>query len=213
MLAKLPEESADDDALPGAEPASPRSRTCRAGSTAPASRASPSARPARRPSSRPAAGTFLPLSIDAEGAVAPAELITVEPEDPRPITAVSFLLGGQSVVFGDEAGRVSSWFRVRTAENPNLRLFRKIHVFEPMPAAVTAIGISTRNKGFVTADAKGDIWLRYNTSDRTLLRFSGRGSPADRSPESPGRATASSKSRRPACCPPGRSRIRTRKPR
>ncbi len=91
---------------------------------------------------------------------------------------MSFLLGGQSIVFGDEEGRVSSWFRVRSPENPNQRLFRKIHVFEPMPAAVTAIGISTRNKGFVTADAKGDIWLRYNTADRTLLRFSGRGSPA-----------------------------------
>jgi phosphate transport system permease protein len=47
-----------------------------------------------------------------------------------------------------------------------------------MPAAVTAIGISTRNKGFVTADAKGDIWLRHNTSDQTLLRFSGSGGPA-----------------------------------
>jgi phosphate transport system permease protein len=175
---KLAEESEGGEALPGAEPEKPvlldlsgrlegaRVTGLAVGETGQEAVATTSA------------GSFLPLSIDGEGAITPAELVVVDPKNPKPITAVTFLLGGQSIVFGDGEGRVSSWFRVRTAADSNVRLFRRIHVFAPMPAAVTAIGISTRNKGFVTADARGDIWLRYNTSDQTLLCFSGRGSPA-----------------------------------
>ncbi len=176
VAVKLPEE--EEDALPGAEAAapsledlSPRLAGARVTGIA-------VGETGQEAVAATAAGALLPMAIDSEGAIAPAELVTVEPEDPSPVTAVAFLLGGQSVVVGDEKGRVSSWFRVRSPENPNLRLFRKIHVFSAMPAAVTAIGISTRNKGFVTADAKGDIWLRHNTSDQTLLRFTGAGAPA-----------------------------------
>ena len=173
---KLPEE--EEDALPGAEPATPTVEDLSARLAGARVTGIAVAETGQEAVAATAAGSFLPMSVDSEGTITPAELVTVEPQDPSPVTAVAFLLGGQSVVFGDEKGRVSSWFRVRSPENPSLRLFRKIHVFDPMPAAVTAIGISTRNKGFVTADAKGDIWLRHNTSEQTLLRFSGRGAPA-----------------------------------
>jgi phosphate transport system permease protein len=120
-------------------------------------------------------GEFLPFAIGPEDAI-PEGPLRLETTDPAPVTAAVFLLGGQSAVFGDARGRVSSWFRVRTPDNPSLRVHRKIHVFEPMPAAVTAIGISTRNKGFVTGDASGRLWLRHNTSEQTILRFPGTGS-------------------------------------
>jgi phosphate transport system permease protein len=121
-------------------------------------------------------GELVAVSV-SDGEPSLEEPFVAEPEGPAPITALGYLLGGQSVVIGDEKGRVSSAFRVRAAENPQARPYRKIHTFAPMPAAVTAIGISTRNKGFVTGDAKGNLWLRHNTSEQTLLRFPGRGSP------------------------------------
>ncbi len=173
--AKLPGESEETDALPGAEPPQPVLEDLSerlAGARVTASRRRRDR--VRRPSSRPTAGTFLPMSIDAEGTIAPADLLVVEPEDPRPDHGGG-LRPRRAVgrLRGREGPRLVLVPRAR-AENPNLRLFRKIHVFDPMPAAVTAIGISTRNKCFVTADAKGDIWLRHNTTEKTLLRFAGR---------------------------------------
>ncbi len=173
---KLPEE--EEDALPGAEPSGPSLENLSPRLVGARVTGIAVGETGQEAVVATAAGTFLPMSVDSEGVITPAELVTVEPGDPSPVTAVAFLLGRQSIIVGDEKGRVSSWFRVRSPENPSLRLFRKIHVFDPMPAAVTAIGISTRNKGFVTADAKGDIWLRHNTSEQTLLRFPGDGSPA-----------------------------------
>ncbi len=178
VAVKLPEEEGEEDTLPGAEPSAPTIENHSGKLLGARVTGIAVGETGQEAVVATAAGTFLPIGIDSDGALSFADLETVEPQDPSPVTAVAFLLGGQSAVFGDEKGRVSSWFRVRSPENPSLRLFRRIHVFDPMPAAVTAIGISTRNKGFVTADAKGDVWLRHNTSDQTLLRFGGRGAPA-----------------------------------
>jgi phosphate transport system permease protein len=46
-----------------------------------------------------------------------------------------------------------------------------------MPSGVRIIGISTRNKSFATADRQGNLWLRHNTSERTLLKIGGTGAP------------------------------------
>ena len=119
-------------------------------------------------------GFFLPIAIDSDGAATPETMIFAE-ASPAPITAAAFLLGAQSVVLGDARGRVSSWFRVRSPDNPGLRPYRKIHVFDSMPAGVETIGVSTRNKGFVTADRQGRLWLRHNTSERTLVKLAGHG--------------------------------------
>ncbi|HEY3123983.1 MAG TPA: hypothetical protein VGK70_07940, partial [Thermoanaerobaculia bacterium] len=115
-------------------------------------------------------GFFVPITIDEAGVATPETPIFTE-ASPAPITAAAFLLGGQSLVVGDARGRVSSWFRVRSPDNPSLRLYRKIHVFDPMPSGVVTIGISTRNKGFITADRQGRLWLRHNTSERTLVKL------------------------------------------
>ena len=121
-------------------------------------------------------GSFLPITIGEDGTATPESPVLLE-ASPAPITAAAFLLGGQSVAFGDARGRVSSWFRVRSPDNPGLRVYRRIHVFDPMPSGVTTIGISTRNKGFATADQQGRLWLRHNTSERTLVRLPGTGAP------------------------------------
>jgi phosphate transport system permease protein len=178
-IAKLPDAGEEEDAMPGAEPAVPTVEDLSSHLAGAKVSAIAVGETGQEAVVATESGSFVPLAIDSEGAVVAAEPLVVEPGDTVPITSAAFLLGGQSAVFGDAKGRVSSWFRVRSAENPNLRLFRRIHVFAPMPAAVTAIGISTRNKGFVTADARGDLWLRHNTSDQTLLRLQGGGGAAE----------------------------------
>jgi phosphate transport system permease protein len=122
-------------------------------------------------------GFFLPMTIDGNGAATP-ETPVFAGASPAPITAASYLLGGQSVVLGDARGRVSSWFRVRSPDNPSVRVYRRIHVFDPMPSGVVTMGVSTRNKGFVTGDRQGRLWLRHNTSERTLVKVAGTGMPA-----------------------------------
>jgi phosphate transport system permease protein len=122
-------------------------------------------------------GFFLPITIDETGVATPETPIFTE-ASPAPITAAAFLLGGQSVVLGDARGRVSSWFRVRSPDNPSVRRYRRIHLFDPMPSGVVTIGVSTRNKGFVTSDRQGRLWLRHNTSERTLVKLPGAGGAA-----------------------------------
>ncbi|MEO5957763.1 MAG: ABC transporter permease subunit, partial [Opitutaceae bacterium] len=46
---------------------------------------------------------------------------------------------------------------------------RRIHAFEKMPAAVTFIQPSARDKGFVAGAADGTLKLYFTTSERTLL--------------------------------------------
>jgi len=123
-------------------------------------------------------GDFLPITLDPSGSPSAGDAVVVAPESPAPVTAAAFLLGGESLVLGDSKGRVSSWFRVRTPDNPDVRVYRRIHLFEPMPGGIRAVGISTRNKGFVTADARGRLWLRHNTSEQTVLKLGATGSPA-----------------------------------
>jgi phosphate transport system permease protein len=122
-------------------------------------------------------GFFVPITIDDAGVATPEAPIFTD-ATPAPITAAAFLLGGQSVVLGDARGRVSSWFRVRSPDNPSVRQYRRIHLFDPMPSGVVTIGVSTRNKGFVTSDRQGRLWLRYNTSERTLVKLPGVGGAA-----------------------------------
>jgi phosphate transport system permease protein len=103
-----------------------------------------------------------------------------EPDTPRladtatlgraPITVLALLLGDRTLVAGDQAGAVSTWQVLAPPGGGPARLTR-INEFEPHGAAVTAIGVSRRDKGFVTADGSGRMKLRYGTTGETLLTF------------------------------------------
>jgi phosphate transport system permease protein len=95
-----------------------------------------------------------------------------------PLTAVEFGLGGNSVIVGDQGGRLSGWFRARAGSEGDLAMV-KAHEFEPQGAPIVSIGSSTRERSFVTGAADGSIFLRHLTSERTLLRFPKSGAPAD----------------------------------
>jgi phosphate transport system permease protein len=94
-----------------------------------------------------------------------------------PVTSMAVALGDNTVIVGGRDGSVSGWFEVRDpASGAGGKRFRRVHVFRPHETDVVAIASSARNRGFLTADAGGEIRLNYLTSDRTLLRLKpGRG--------------------------------------
>ena len=83
------------------------------------------------------------------------------------VSALAYALGEISLVVGDAAGHVSTWFKV---EEAGQRSYRKIHAFAPHAAAVTHIAASARNKQFLTADAEGAIALHHLTSEQTTFQ-------------------------------------------
>src|SRR5262245_15909479 len=93
---------------------------------------------------------------------------TVEASGDRaPVRVLGFLIGDRTLVTGDEAGGVSSWQVVQSAGAE--RRLTRIHQFEPHGATVVGFAPSRRDKGFVTADAKGQLHVSFGTTGRTLL--------------------------------------------
>jgi phosphate transport system permease protein len=88
---------------------------------------------------------------------------------PSAITAMDFIIGDVSLLLGFADGSVESWFGVRESETDTLKPIHRIHTFEKMPTAVTAIQPSARDKGFVAGSADGTMKLYFTTSERTLL--------------------------------------------
>ncbi|MBI2487653.1 MAG: ABC transporter permease subunit [Deltaproteobacteria bacterium] len=93
------------------------------------------------------------------------------------ITALGFLIGDRSLIVVDEAGDTSTWFLVRDEESPGAKRLEKIHELASHQAPVTAIAASARDKGFLSADSKGNIILQYATSERKLLEIPGQSIP------------------------------------
>src|SRR6266545_3348076 len=66
---------------------------------------------------------------------------------------------------------------VRQTNQINSTRLQAIHSFASHPAAVTGISPSQRDKGFITGDAQGNLFVHYSTSAQTILKFSGNGTP------------------------------------
>jgi phosphate transport system permease protein len=88
------------------------------------------------------------------------------------ITALDFLIGGGSFVAGTADGHVSGWFRAPVGTGGAYGLVRA-HEFERQPAAVRAIAPSSRDRSFATVGDDGAVWLRHQTSERTLVQVPG----------------------------------------
>ncbi|MCS6927732.1 MAG: ABC transporter permease subunit, partial [Candidatus Binatia bacterium] len=85
------------------------------------------------------------------------------------VSALGWVLGDRSLIVGDTAGNVSVWFQVRDPQDPTLFPYRRIHVLRAHDAPVTAVAPSPRDKGFISADRNGTIFLHHATSTQTLL--------------------------------------------
>jgi len=84
------------------------------------------------------------------------------------VTALGFLIGDRTLVTGDGLGAVATWQIVPVPAGGPRRLTH-IHRFQGHGRPVVAIDASKRDKGFVTADAQGQVYVHYGTSGQTLL--------------------------------------------
>lgn len=82
------------------------------------------------------------------------------------ITQFQLLLGGSSLLVGDDQGRLSQWFFVR--QESGLPQLTHIRDFSRTAGAVTAMTTEQRRKGFATVDANGGLSLYYATADRRV---------------------------------------------
>ncbi len=89
------------------------------------------------------------------------------------VTALSYLIGDRSLAIGSSAGDVSVWMPVRQAQESSTTRFRLIHQFDAHPSSVTVISPSLRDKGFITGDTQGNLFVHYSTSSQTLLKLQG----------------------------------------
>ncbi len=87
------------------------------------------------------------------------------------VTAMASLIGDRALAVGSAAGQVAVWMPVREAADSNVTKMKAVHRFSPHAGAVTGMTISQRDKGFITADATGEIRLHHSTSEQTLLQL------------------------------------------
>lgn len=85
-----------------------------------------------------------------------------------PVTALSLLVGGRSLVAGHADGSLSVWFRVRTGR-ARTELVRA-HRFDSQGAAIRALAPSGRGRSFLALGADGALGLYHSTSERVLWR-------------------------------------------
>jgi phosphate transport system permease protein len=95
----------------------------------------------------------------------------------RPVTALEWVLG-ISFVVGDSSGDVSAWFRARLRDEDEHQTLLRAHRFPSQGSAIQAIGVSSRDKSFLTAGADGSLVLRHMTSERSVLSLPATGVPA-----------------------------------
>jgi phosphate transport system permease protein len=89
------------------------------------------------------------------------------------VTALSYLIGDRSLAIGNSAGDVSVWMPVRQTQESSITRLRPIHHFDAHPSPVTGISPSLRDKGFITGDTQGNLFVHYSTSAQTVLKIPG----------------------------------------
>lgn len=97
------------------------------------------------------------------------ESFTVSDPPGTHVTALGWLLGDRSLLVGDAAGHVSVWFQVRDPQDPEKMPYHRVHTLRSHSAPVTALAPSPRDKGFLSADTQGHVFLHHATSQQTLL--------------------------------------------
>ncbi|MDB2384679.1 ABC transporter permease subunit [Endozoicomonas sp.] len=88
-------------------------------------------------------------------------------EEKTKITAAEFLLGGISLLTGDDAGNISQWFIVRSDGQAQLQRIRQ---FKLADNAISHIIPEHRRKGFLAIDHKGIAGIYYPSTPHSLLQ-------------------------------------------
>ncbi len=85
------------------------------------------------------------------------------------VSKLAFLLGGQTLIVGDEEGGVNSYQLIRG--KGGVRRLMPMYAFEPHQKEVSFIQVSSRNKGFITGDSTGTVRYHYGTSGSTQFNI------------------------------------------
>jgi len=93
------------------------------------------------------------------------------------VTALSFLIGDRSLAVGTDKGAVSVWMPVPSEESIRPIPYQQVRSFKAHDGAVTQLSPSRRDKGFVSADSTGQMFLHHSTSNQTLLEMNVGSSP------------------------------------
>jgi phosphate transport system permease protein len=109
-----------------------------------------------------ATGSLFWWPIGADG-IGPTRTI---PREGAPITALTLLVGGRSLILGAEDGALSVWFKVDRPDGHAMPV--RIRTFPKMPGPIRLLSPSMRDKGFLAQDESGRLGLYYSTSHRVL---------------------------------------------
>ena len=93
------------------------------------------------------------------------QLTDISPVSTTPITALEWMLGGNSWVAATEDGGLSGWLRAPTADGTGT-VMAQAHTFAPQASPVVGLSLSGRERSFATAGRDGTIVLRHLTSER-----------------------------------------------
>jgi phosphate transport system permease protein len=113
-------------------------------------------------------GRVLFFSLENEDAPALSGNVVLDAKAPARVGAVAFLLGGQTILAGDDRGRLYGLMRVRATPEAEERTLVVAHAFEPQAAPLTALAPATRGKLFLAGDASGRITVRNATTERIV---------------------------------------------
>lgn len=86
------------------------------------------------------------------------------------VTALKFLLGGQTIITGDSKGGVRTFTWALDSTSLTGVGIVPLHSFEDHSGRVNAIATATRNKTFLTGDDRGEVALHYQTTEATVYR-------------------------------------------
>ena len=118
------------------------------------------------------AGTEAGLVYHWEIADTP-RLTDASPVSTTPITALEWMLGGNSWIAAAEDRSLSAWLRTEVGEGT--QGMARAHTYAPQAAPVVGIGLSGRERSFATAGRDGEIVLRHMTSERVLATVAAAG--------------------------------------
>jgi len=95
------------------------------------------------------------------------QLADVSPVSPEAITALEWMLGGNSWVAAAADGSLTGWLDAPVGTQ-NESVMVQAHTFEPQATPVVAMALSGRERSFATVGRDGAIVLRHQTSERVL---------------------------------------------
>ncbi len=115
-------------------------------------------------------GNLYYFDLRDKSAPNPVQKLKILPAENK-ITAMKFLLGGQSLIVADDKGNLNSWMKVLDDNSEHGWQMVLSHTFEKSDSPVTLIEASSRNKSFLAANRNGEIRLIYLTDAKTLAKI------------------------------------------